>query len=83
MQAINQNKFGKSFYHLGPIRDQSLFEKVLSNKTTLDSCDYIICTGLFDEQEKNLQYYKDLLKSHISKKFNLHKSRFNCSQRKY
>ncbi len=67
MQAINQNKFGKSFYHLGPIRDQSLFEKVLSNKTTLDKCDYIICTGLFDEQEKNLQYYSDLLKSHISK----------------
>ena len=52
MQAINQNKFGKSFYHLGPIRDQSLFEKVLSNKTTLDKCDYIICTGLFDEQER-------------------------------
>ena len=28
MHAINQNKFGKKFYHLGPTRDNSLFEKV-------------------------------------------------------
>ena len=32
MQAINKNKFGKKFYHLGPSRDQSVFEKVLENK---------------------------------------------------
>ncbi len=68
MKAINQNKFGKKFYHLGPIRDQSLFEKVLSNKTSLEKCDYIICTGLFDGQENDLNYYQDLLKGHTSKK---------------
>ena len=33
MQAINQNKFGKSFFHLGPSRDASIFEKVKSNQT--------------------------------------------------
>jgi HAD superfamily hydrolase (TIGR01459 family) len=69
MNAINQNKFGKNFYHLGPARDQSLFEKVLINKTSLESCDYIICTGLFDDQEENLDYYNNLLKDHTSKKF--------------
>ena len=68
MKAINQNKFGKKFYHLGPTRDQSLFEKVLSNKTSLEKCDYIICTGLFDKQENDLNYYKDLLKEYTSKK---------------
>ncbi len=68
MYAINQNKFGKKFYHLGPPRDQSLFEKVLNNKTSLDSCDYIICTGFFDDHEENLDYYKNLLKDHTSKK---------------
>ena len=25
MEAINKNKFGKKFYHLGPSRDQSIF----------------------------------------------------------
>jgi len=69
MHAINQNKYGKSFYHLGPSRDQSIFEKVLENKTSLDSCDFILCTGLFDDQDEDLQYYKDLLKNYTSKKF--------------
>ena len=69
MHAINQNKYGKSFYHLGPSRDQSIFEKVLENKTSLDSCDFILCTGLFDDQDEDLEYYKDLLKNYTSKKF--------------
>ena len=68
MYAINQKKFGKKFYHLGPSRDQSIFEKVLENKTSLDNCEFILCTGLFDEYEKDLNYYKDLLKDHTSKK---------------
>ena len=68
MPAINQYKFGKKFYHLGPTRDNSIFEKVQENKTTLQNCDFILCTGFFDEQENNLEYYKILLKDHTNKK---------------
>ena len=78
MQAINQNKFGKKFFHLGPSRDASIFEKVKNNKTNIDSCDFILCTGLFDEddpdlnklqlQENDLNYYQEFLIKHISKK---------------
>jgi HAD superfamily hydrolase (TIGR01459 family) len=68
MHAINKNKFGKSFYHLGPPRDISVFEKVKDNKTDLKSCDFILCTGLFDEHENDLEYYKNFLKKYISKK---------------
>ena len=68
MYAINQNKFGKTFFHLGPPRDASVFEKVKDNKTNIDDCDFILCTGLFDEYENNLDYYKNLLIKHISKK---------------
>ena len=68
MQAINQNKFGKNFFHLGPPRDASIFEKVKKNKTNIDSCDFILCTGLFDENEDNMDYYKNLLLKHVSKK---------------
>ena len=32
------------------------------------NCDYILCTGLFDEKEKDLEYYSNLLKKHTSKK---------------
>jgi len=78
MHAINQNKFGKKFFHLGPPRDTAIFEKIKENKTTIDSCEFILCTGLFDEDdpdinkpqlhENDLNYYKNFLIKHISKK---------------
>ena len=68
MHAINRNKFGKSFFHLGPPRDTSVFEKVKNNRVDLESCDFIICTGLFDDHEDDLEYYRNYLKNHISKK---------------
>ena len=68
MQAINRNKFGKTFFHLGPERDTSLFEKVKDHKTIIEKSDFILCTGLFDEQEEDLNYYKKFLKNYTSKK---------------
>ena len=68
MHAINQKKFGKTFYHLGPERDSQIFEKVKDQKTKIDKCDFILCTGLFDEHEDDLEYYKKLLKDQVSKK---------------
>ncbi len=68
MHAINKNKFGKTFFHLGPPRDTSVFEKVKNNKTDLENCDFILCTGLFDEYENDLEYYKNFLKKFVSKK---------------
>ena len=68
MRAINQKKFGKTFYHLGPARDISVFEKVKDNRTDLESCEFILCTGLFDEHENDLDYYKNFLLKYVSKK---------------
>ena len=68
MHAINQNKYGKSFFHLGPPRDISVFEKVKGDKTGIENCDFILCTGLFDEYENDLNYYETLLKNHVNKK---------------
>lgn len=78
MQAINQYKFGKKFFHLGPPRDSSLFEKIKDNLTSIDNCDFILCTGLFDEDdpdlnkkqlhENDMDYYKNFLASYSSKK---------------
>ncbi len=68
MHAINQKKFGNTFFHLGPARDISVFEKVKDNRTDLQNCDFILCTGLFDEHDDDLNYYKKFLMNHISKK---------------
>ena len=61
MSAINQNKFGKTFYHLGPDRDDSIFKKVKKNKTSLENCDFILCTGLLDNYEDDLNFYNSIL----------------------
>ena len=68
MYAINKNRFGKTFYHLGPPRDTSIFEKVKDNKTNIEKCDFILCTGLFDDYQNDLEYYKKFLKKYVSKK---------------
>ena len=68
MKEINKNKFGKLFYHLGPSRDDSIFYKIKENRTNLEDSDFILCTGLFDEHEDDLNFYKDFLKHSISKK---------------
>ena len=68
MNAINENRFGKLFFHLGPSRDESIFYKIKKNKTKLDNSEFILCTGLFDEHENDLNFYINFLKNSVSKK---------------
>ncbi len=69
MQDINKNKFGTTFFHLGPDRDRFIYEKIKDKKKDIQNCDFILCTGLFDEKDENINQYKILLKNSISKKF--------------
>ena len=68
MLTLQKESYGKYFYHLGPERDSSVFFKIKENKTTIEKCNFILCTGLFDDQKEDLEYYKELLKKHTSKK---------------
>jgi HAD superfamily hydrolase (TIGR01459 family) len=68
MLALQNENYGKSFYHLGPERDNSVFFKIKENKTSLEKCNFILCTGLLEDRKIDLNYYKDLLKEHTSKK---------------
>ncbi len=59
----------KKFFHIGPPRDFDLFKNIESNNVfKIEDADYFLCTGLFEDQENNLNYYKNLLSNHISKK---------------
>ena len=68
MKAIEKEKFGKLFFHLGPNKDNEIFVNIKKNKSTLDQCEFILCTGLIEGKEENLEYHKHLLKNHVSKK---------------
>jgi len=64
LQTLKKNIYGKKFYHLGPKRDKDLINEFKKNITSLDKCDFILCTGLFEDEEKSLDYYKHLLEKH-------------------
>ena len=68
INSLKTDKFGKSFFHVGPERDSSIYNGFENKKTTIEKCDYILCTGLFDEHETELGYYKELFKKYINKK---------------
>ena len=56
----------KKFFHLGPPRDFDLFRKFENNKVkNIDDSEYILCSGLFEEHENDLEYYKNFLYLYI------------------
>ena len=76
---LKRHLLNKTFFHVGPPRDFDLFkdfEKMKSNQ--IEKCDYILCTGLFDDHNEDLEYYKRLFKENIKKKNDLYQSRFDC-----
>jgi len=59
----------QKFFHIGPPRDFDLFKNFEKNKVlNIEDADYLLCTGLFDDHESDLNYYKNLFSNHISKK---------------
>ena len=66
---LKKNLLDKTFFHVGPPRDFDLFKdfkKMKSDK--IENCEYILCTGLFDNYEDDLKYYKKLFEKNIKKK---------------
>ena len=64
LQILKRNIYGKKFYHIGPVRDKDLIAGFKKNSISLEKSDYILCTGLFENQEQSLDYYKNLLKKY-------------------
>ncbi len=59
----------KSFFHVGPPRDFDLFKDFKKMKLdNIEKSEYILCTGLFDDHNEDLNYYKDLFEKNIKKK---------------
>ena len=66
---LKKNYTGQKFYHIGPPRDFDLFNDFKNKKTEdLNKSDYLLCTGLYDQHDQDLNYYKELLKNFTSKK---------------
>jgi HAD superfamily hydrolase (TIGR01450 family) len=52
---------GRPFFHLGPARDEALYAGLPAHRTTLEAADYILCTGLFDDETERAEDYRTML----------------------
>jgi len=68
LKSLEKNIYGVKFYHLGPKKDNDLFKGLEKNKKSLGESDFILCTGLLEDKEDSLDFYKDLLTKHIQMK---------------
>ena len=68
LDYLEKNFKDKEFYHIGPPRDFDLFNSFKKKKINeINNCKYILCTGLFDNQKQNLNFYKEFLNKNINK----------------
>lgn len=48
-------------YHLGPPRDRPLFEGLDVRFGTAEEADYVLCSGLFEDETETVEDYSDML----------------------
>jgi HAD superfamily hydrolase (TIGR01459 family) len=69
LSYLKKNYLNQKFYHIGPPRDFDLFLDFKKNKIKeISGSSYLLCTGLFEDKEDDLNYYKKLFNDHIDKK---------------
>ena len=69
LNYLKNNFLNKTFFHVGPPRDFDLFKDFEKNKSNdIEKSEYILCTGLFENKEKDLIFYKDLFEKNLKKK---------------
>ena len=69
LKYLKKYFLSKKFYHIGPPRDFDLFNSFENNKCEdITESEFLLCTGLFDDHDKDLIYYKKLFDIHINKK---------------
>jgi HAD superfamily hydrolase (TIGR01459 family) len=59
---------GQKCYHIGPERDLGLFNGLNITLTSLETADFIVCSGLFNDDIETPADYNDALKVMLSRK---------------
>jgi HAD superfamily hydrolase (TIGR01459 family) len=60
-RGIVERRLGESIFHLGPERDHSIFTGLNVKFAPLESADYVVCSGLFDDTTETPDTYRDML----------------------
>jgi HAD superfamily hydrolase (TIGR01459 family) len=60
-RGVVASRRGETLFHLGPQRDLSIFTGLDVTFTALESADYVVCSGLFDDTTETPDSYRDML----------------------
>ena len=55
------SRASRAVYHIGPERDRGIFEGLDLTFSPVEAADYVICTGLFDDERETPEDYRPLL----------------------
>ena len=69
LNYLKKDYLDSNFFHIGPPKDFDLFVEFKNKKVKdINEGSYLLCTGLFEDERENLDYYKDLFQPHVNKK---------------
>jgi HAD superfamily hydrolase (TIGR01459 family) len=66
-RATVKERHGQSLYHLGPERDRSIFTGLDVHFAPPESADYVICTGLEDDETETPDDYRARLEAMLAR----------------
>jgi HAD superfamily hydrolase (TIGR01459 family) len=67
-RSVIAERRGQTLYHLGPERDRSIFSGSNVHFAPLESADYVVCTGLEDDEVETPDVYRARLESMLARK---------------
>jgi len=67
-RSVIKARRGQSLCHIGPERDHSVFAGLDVTFETLERADYVVCTGLFDDETEGPEDYRARLETMVARK---------------
>jgi HAD superfamily hydrolase (TIGR01459 family) len=67
-RAVIASREGQSLLHVGPERDHSVFAGLDVRFETLERADYVVCTGLYDDETEAPDDYRARLETMLKRK---------------
>lgn len=65
-EAVAENG-ARRFHHVGPERDLGLFRGLWARPSEIEEADYVVCTGLFDDEVETVEDYAASLRAMLER----------------
>jgi HAD superfamily hydrolase (TIGR01459 family) len=67
-RGVIQSRPGQTIFHVGPERDRSIFAGLDLTFAPLETADYVVCSGLFDDETETPDDYRARLAAMLKRK---------------